>query len=129
MWGHFLLQGNSCVLLGNFCLSHIRKNSSSFLHYKAWTNGWRVQLIWLTPFLPYKAWTNGWRVPLVWFMPYNVERERSSFQCVTSKNCLGVHMSFLEAKNAPTLNITIFFFIAKLTFYLRIIPMQFMNLF
>ena len=37
-----------------------------------------------------------------WFMPYKVERGRSSFQCGTSKNCLRVHMSFLEAKNAPT---------------------------
>ena len=37
-----------------------------------------------------------------WFMPYKVERRRSYFQCGTSKNCLGVHMSFLEAKNAPT---------------------------
>ena len=30
-----------------------------------------------------------------WFMPYKVERGRNSFQCGTSKNCLGVHMSFL----------------------------------
>ena len=36
-------------------------------------------------FAPYKAWTNGWRVPLVWLMPYKVERGRLSFQCGTTK--------------------------------------------
>ena len=80
LWGHFLLQGNSCVLLGNFCLSHIGKMSSPFL-----------PLVRCPP--PFNH----------WFMPYKVERGRTSFQCGTSKNCLGVHMSFLEAKNAPTI--------------------------
>ena len=52
-------------------------------------------------FMPYKAWTNGWRVPLVWLMPYKAWRGKRSFQCGTTRIHAKARLGN-QAKNTKT---------------------------
>ena len=102
MWLQFLLQRPRVRPYWNlrqFLLSHIGKKASLFAPYKAWTNGWRVPLVW-SFYLSYQS--------LFYYSPSKKKKKKSLFYYSFNMQLLYSAITFISWLTLVLISISIY---------------------